>query len=266
MAFRPPTFRFAAASIGFVAVAALAAPPAQSQAPAPAPASRLLALNVVTVKPDMVGAYIDLQKNEIIPALKKGGQAWRDTWRTAVFGDPFEFAHVTDIATFEQYDGPNPLTKGLGAAGYQALLAKLRPMLTSQRMYAIRTRPDLSVMAEGAAQPKMAILTTVDVQANKLLDFETFIKSEWIPALKKGGGKHYSVVQVLYGGETTEYMTLVGIEKYADLAMHPVARAIGEDGVVKLMVKSGGFARRIERRVIRLDAELSFAPQSTASK
>jgi hypothetical protein len=255
MAFRSPALRFTLGVFGLVSIASMASPPALTQAPPP---SQLFSLNVVTVKPDMVSAYVALQKSEVIPALQKGGQAFRETWRTAVFGDPFMFAHVAPIAGFEQYDSPNPMVKALGEAGYAGLLAKLRPMIASQKMYAMRTRPDLSFQTEGAPQSKMAILTVVNVGPTKLLDFEAFIKGEWIPALKKGGGKAYTVVQVLYGGGTTEFHTLVGIDKYADLAAHPVTRALGDDGLTKMMAKSGGFATSIERSVVRLDTELSF--------
>ena len=184
MAFRSPTLRFGLGILGLAALAAVMAPAAQTQAPP----SRLLAEHLQDQARD--GARVHrLQKSVAIPALQKGGQTWRDAWRTGVFGDAFEFAYVTEIQGFEQFDSPNPIIKALGEAGYADYLAKVRPMIVSQNIYAIRTRPDLSYMADGVAQPKMAILTTVDVYANKLPDFETYIKTEWVPALKKGGGK-----------------------------------------------------------------------------
>jgi len=260
MSYRSSAFRLA---LGCLSLAALAALPLSAQM-AP-PASRLLSLTVVTLQPGMIRAYVDYQKSEVIPALQKAGQTWRESWRTAVFGDPFQVAHVTEIRGFDQYDSPSPLRKMLGEEGYAAYLAKISPMVSSQRTYAIRTRPDLSYVADAAAHPKMAILTTVNVKADRLMDFETFIKAEWIAALKKGGGKHYLVNQVIYGGSTTEYMTLVGIDNFAELGKgHPVNRALGDEGVVKLMAKAGGFAQSIDRRVIRLDPDLSFEVKGTA--
>ena len=151
------------------------------------------------------------------------------------------------------------MRKALGEAGYAAYLAKVSPMISSQRTYAIRTRPDLGYVADPAAHPKMAILTSVSVKPDRVLDFESFIKAEWIPALKKGGGTHYLVNQTVYGGDTTECVTLVGIDSFADLAKgHPVTRALGEEGIAKLMVKAGGFSQKIDRRIIRLDPDLSF--------
>lgn len=241
---------------GFLCLAALTTLPLLAQTP---PASQLLQLTVVTLKPGMAQAYIDFQKSDVIPALQKGGQKWRDSWRTAVFGNTNEVAHVAPISGFDQFDSPSPLRKTLGEAGYAAYVAKATSMITAQRVYAIRTRPDLSYMADPAAQPKMAILTTVDVKADSLLKFESFLKGEWIPALKKGGGKHYAVSQVVYGGSTTEYMTLVGADSFAEIGKgHPVTTALGEEGLVKLMATSGGFANKIERTIIRLDPDLSF--------
>jgi hypothetical protein len=263
MAFRFPTLRVA---FGFLVLAGLVAvSPAAVSSQAPPP-SQLFSLNVVTVRPDAMRAYIDLQKAEIVPALQKGGQAFRETWRTATFGDPFMFAHVSPISGFDQFDGQSPMIKALGQEGYVALLAKLRPMIATQKMHALRTRPDLSFVTDGAGRPPMAILTVVHVQPTKLLEFESFIKGEWIPAIKKGGAKGYTVVQVLYGGGTTEFHTLVGIDKYADLANHPATRALGEDGLNKMMAKSGGFASSIERTVVRMDPELSFELKAPSSK
>jgi hypothetical protein len=263
MAFRSPASRFALGFVGLAAVAAAIAPPVLSQAP---PQSQLFSLNVVSVKPDQLTAYINLQKSEIIPALQKGGQVFRDSWRTATFGETYTFYHVAPITGFDQYDNPGPMTKALGEDGSAALLAKLRPMIASQKIYAMRTRPDLSYTTEGAAAQKMAIVTVVQVNPTKVAEFEAFIKGEWIPALKKGGAKQYTVVQALYGGGASEFHTLVGIDKYADLAAHPVTKALGDDGVAKMMAKGGGFADSIERSVVRLDQDLSFQPKASSSK
>lgn len=252
---RSPASRVASGLLA-LACLALAALPLRAQAPL---ASQLLQLNVVTLKPGMAQAYIDFQKSDVIPALQKGGQTWRNSWRTAVFGDTYQLAHVSAISGFDQYDSPAPLRKTLGEAGYAAYIAKASTMVAAQRVYAIRTRPDLSYIPDPAAQPKLAILTTVDVKSDSLLKFESFIKGEWLAALKKGGGKYYAVSQVVYGGNTGEYRTLVGVDSFADIGKgHPVTNALGEEGLVKMMAASGGFANRVERTIIRLDPDLSF--------
>jgi hypothetical protein len=266
MAFRfpAPSIRSVLGVLGVLAITALQ--PVAAQTPATGPMkARLLQLTIVTLRPDMVRAYIDYQKSDVIPALQKGGVTWRDSWRTATFGDLYQVAHVTDITGLEQYDAPAPVRKALGDEGYAAYQAKVGGMVSSVKISAIRTRPDLSYVADPAYQPKMAILTTVDVAADKLAEFEAFIKNDWVPALKTGGGKYYLVSQVVYGGSTTQYHTLVGVDTFADIGKgHPVTRALGEEGVVKLMARTGNFTRHIERTVIRLDPDLSFAVKASS--
>jgi hypothetical protein len=246
------------------AVAALQ--PIAAQTPAPDPMKpRLLQLTIVTLRPDMVKTYIDYQKSDVIPAMQKGGVKWRDSWRTATFGDLFQVGHVTDVTGLDQYDSPPPVQKALGDEGYAAYRAKVGGMVTSVKTYLMRTRPDLSYMPDPAYQPKLVILTVVDVAADKIAEFEAFIKNDWVPALKAGGGKSYQVSQVVYGGSTTQYHTLVGVDSFADIGKgHPVTRALGEEGVVKLMAKSGAYTSHVERSVIRLDPDLSFMVKTTS--
>jgi hypothetical protein len=247
-------------------LAAAAQQPIAAQTPATAPAkSRMLQLVIVNVRPGMMKAYIDYQKSVVIPALQKGGVKWRDSWRTAVFGDPFQIAHVTEVASLDQYDSPPPLRTALGEAGYAAYQEKSGTLISSVKYYLIRTRPELSYMADSANQPKMAILTSVDVMTDKIAEFESFITNDWVPALKTGGGKYYAVSQVVYGGSPTEYMTLVGVENFADVGKgHPVMRALGEQGTNQAMAKVGAYTHHVERQLIRLDPDLSFMVGATS--
>jgi len=249
-----------------VAVAAFAAlQPMAAQTPAEPAKSRLLQLVILNVRPGMMKAYIDYQKSDFIPTLQKGGVKWRDSWRTAVFGDPYQIAHVTDVTSLDQYDSPSAIQKVLGDVAYVAYQEKIGSMITGVKYYLIRTRPELSYMADPANQPKMAILTSVDVMTDKVAEFESFITSDWIPALKSGGGKYYAVSQVVYGGSPTEYMTLVGVDNYADVGKgHPVMRTLGEQGVNKLMARVGAYTHHVERQLIRLDPDLSFMVKTTS--
>jgi hypothetical protein len=263
LGFRRVRSVLAAASV--TAIAALQ--PIAAQTPAPDPMKpRLLQLTVVTLRPDMVKTYIDFQKSDVIPALQKGGVKWRDSWRTATFGDLFQVAHVTEVTGLDQYDSPPPVRKALGDEGYAAYQAKVGGMVSSVKTYLIRTRPDLSYIADPKApQPKLAILTTIDVAADKIGEFEGFIKSDWIPALKSGGGTLYEVSQVVYGGSVSQYFTLVGAESFADIGKgHPVTRALGEEGMAKLTAKAGTFTRHVERTLIRLDPDLTFMVKTTS--
>jgi hypothetical protein len=273
MTHRFAAFRLTLASLAVAALVTMhplaAQSPSSAQPAAPAKAaaaeSRMLQLTVAHIRPGMMREYIDYQKSDVIPALEKAGIKSRRSWRTAVFGNLFEVAHVTDISSLDQYDSPPPMQSALGEQGFAAYQAKLGGMVTDARTYAIRTRPDLSYFADESYRPKMAILTTVEVMPDKNMAFETFIKNDWIPALKQGGGTYYAVSQVMYGGSATTYMTLVGIDTFADLAKgHPVLRALGEQGMNKMMTRAAGFSHHIERSVIKLDPDLSFDVTATS--
>src|SRR5215471_14170746 len=80
-------------------------------------------VEVTHVKPEMVQAYQDLIKDELIPNLKKAGIAYRWTWANGPAGDSFTFVNEQPIANYAQYDQPGALQRVLGADGvakYQA--------------------------------------------------------------------------------------------------------------------------------------------------
>ena len=57
------------------------------------------------------------------------------------------------------------------------------------------------------------------------------------------------------------------IDSFADLDKgHPVTKALGEAGLVKLMTTSGLYTKQIDRTIIRLDPDLSFAVKASAGR
>jgi hypothetical protein len=197
--------------------------------------------------------------------LQKAGIEWRDAWRAGMFGSTYTVAYITPITSFAQFDGPTPIEKALGAEGAKAYNAKAGKMVSSMRRSALRTRPDLGYRTEGAAMPKLGVLATVEVMTGKQPDFETMLKNEWTPALKKAGVSMYSVSQVLMGGAIGEYYTFTPIENFAALDKgHPIQQSLGEAGLNKLMARLGPSIHRAERIVIRYDDELSFRTKATS--
>jgi hypothetical protein len=78
----------------------------RSQTAAQAPAARQwFSVQVVRVKPEMLTEWQEFQRNEVIPALQKGGIKRRDAWQTATFGEAYEYVFVTPIESFARYDG-----------------------------------------------------------------------------------------------------------------------------------------------------------------
>lgn len=226
---------------------------------------QLLLITEVQLKPDTAPEWTELQKAEQVPAQKKGGLPWRDTWAEGPGGNPYVRGMVTPITSLAQFDDPAPVVKALGQEGAAALNAKNRRLVAGSQSRIVTTRPDLGFGTRPPA-PKLGILSTVNVVNGRAGDFDAFLKSDIVPALKKAGVTYYAVAQVLYGGDTNEYITLVLANDYAELAKgHPLERALGADGAAKIAQKSGAFVSRLERRIIRYVPDLSFAAAAPTS-
>jgi hypothetical protein len=243
------------------------AQPAAGRAQEAAPPPSMSSITVVHVKPDMLLEWQKVQKEEVIPALKKAGVKQRNAWTTGVFGESFEYVFITPIESFAQYDGPGPLVRALGQDGAQALNGKLRQMIVSSRTIAQRPRPDLGHDTGMREPPPLVLLTHIQLPQGRGPDFENFIKTDWLPAVKKAELPGYWVMQTVLGGNSSSYVTVVPLKSFADLDKgHPVERALGEEGMSRLMKTSSAWMARIERTVSRFVPDLSFTQGAGGSQ
>lgn len=240
-----------------------AQPPA-TRAPAP-PSPESLQVTVLKVKPEMLDQWLEFQKNETIPMLKKAGVKSREAWQTAVFGEGFMYAFVTPIENFAQYDGDAPPVRALGADGARAYGEKNRRFIESTRTFFAQTRPDLSAPIKMTAPPKIAVLSDISVAVGKAPDYEAFVKSDVLPVMRKAK-LSYVVAQTMLGGDVSEYSSLIFYDNFADLGKgSPFQRVLGPDGERQLAAKAAAFVRKVERNVLRYVPDLSFAPPAPTS-
>lgn len=232
------------------------------------PKRERISISFVNVKPEMVPDFEAMIKTDIIPALAKGGAKQSDVWRTTGFGDSFEYVIVNPIENYAQYDGPSPMMKGMGKEGMAAWVAKASRMVNGVRTVAYDLRPDLSYITNMTEPPKMAVVTTVTVAAGRNAEFENFIKNEWLPVIKQSGIKGYWVQQVAFGGDVNQYLIATLHENFAEVDKgNPVARVVGQDGMMKIQQKlPAGVIVRQERIISRFVPELSYRPTTTANK
>jgi hypothetical protein len=245
-------------------------PQSQSQAAGTkAMGPQFVLLRVVDVKPDAMNDWVALQKSESIPGLKKAGVEWRDVWRSAIVGSANTMAFITPIKSFADLDGDPPMKKALGDEGYRAYMDKITKLVSHSRAYIVRGRPDLGYEPQAQAggstmsgPPKLGVLADVEVMPGHQQDFETLLKTEWVPGLKKANVPSYHVSEVMFGGSIGEYYTFTPIANFAALEKgHPIQQALGEAGLNKLMAKMGPTIRKAERIIIRYDEELSWRGQ-----
>jgi hypothetical protein len=236
--------------------------PAKPQAAAkPAPKREMIQVTVVKVKPDLLNEWLEFQKNETIPMLKKAGAIRRDAWQTGIFGEAGMYAFVVPIENFNQYDGDNPPLRALGADGARAYAEKNRRFLVSSRTYADQTRPDLGYEVKMSGPPKLALLSNVRIALGKGADYEALVKSDVLPVMRKAR-LGYVVSQTVLGGDINEFTTLIFYDTFADIGKgHPFDRILGAEGSRQLTAKAVGIVTHVERSVVRYVPELSFAPR-----
>jgi hypothetical protein len=225
---------------------------------------QLLMINEIQLKPETAPDWTELQKS-VLDAQKKVATRGREVWANGPGGDPYVRAVVIPIASIAQYDNPNPLMKALGEQGWAEFSAKNRKLVAGSHSTIVVTRPDLGFGTRPTA-PKLAILTIVNAASGRGPDFEALLKSDVVPALKKGGVSYYSVVQVVFGDDVNKYMTLSLVNDFAEIAKgSPIERALGPEGMAKLTQKAGPLVTRLERRIIRYLPDLSFGPSAPTS-
>ena len=236
--------------------------PAKPQAAAkPAPKREMIQVTVVKVKPDLLNEWLEFQKNETIPMLKKAGAIRRDAWQTGIFGESGMYAFVVPIENFNQYDGDNPPLRALGADGARAYAERNRRFIVSSHTYADQTRPDLGYEIKMSGPPKLALLSNVRIALGKGSDYEALVKSDVLPVMRKAR-LGYAVSQTVLGGDINEFTTLIFYDTFADIGKgHPFDRILGAEGSRQLTAKAVGIVTHVERSIVRYVPELSFAPR-----
>lgn len=236
----------------------------QAKPMADAPKSEWMSVSIVRVKPDMVTEWQDLQKNVVIPALKKAGLKERGIFETAIFGESFEYVILTPITSMSQYDEPmSPLRKALGEDAFRDYQTKVRRCIVSTHTYGAMTRPDLSYMGKMASMtgpPKLVVVTSISVAPGRAAAFENLVKTEVLPVMKKADVIGYFVSQTMFGGDAWEYTSVVFWDSFAEIGKgSPFERVLGPAGSATLFAKLAGVVAHQERTIARFNPELSFA-------
>ncbi len=211
---------------------------------------------IIHVKPDMLNEWLDLQKNEVIPAQKKGGLTSRTTYHT-VKGNPYEYVTVTPFDKYAMFDGQSPQVKALGAEGSARLGAKLRKCTESVQTFYSAPLADLSNLTDGEIPP-MGVFTRLRVAPGRMQDYQNYLKTEILPLYKKANAR-YQVSRRGLGANSNDVVQVSFVTKFADLdAGSVLTRALGAEGVAKLLAKSAGMATLVEQVVRRVVPDLSF--------
>ena len=250
--------RLTAVASGTIAlVLSLSGQPVDAQAGAARAASvqTWLRIDTVQVKPEMWNEYRDIERDEVIPALRKSGVRSRAAWRTAEFGSTYEVVLARPIDNFADYDAGDSFSRVFGPREAERLRERLRRTLVSRESAALLQRSDLSVSETGHP---FAVVTTLTVAPGRGGEYEAFLR-ETLPQVQKAGIS-FGVYQRVYG-QPTAWLLVQNFDTLADLAQPPggLFRTFGQEGADQRISQLAGILTSVERKVFRFDPELSFS-------
>jgi hypothetical protein len=195
------------------------------------------------VKPDMINEWLDLEKGEFVPALKKGGVRTQSVY-AAVFGNTGEYVVIRPFDKYAEFDGPSPLVKALTQAGSDRLVTKARKYLVSQNVYTQTRLVDISNVITPPAE--VIVSARYRIAAGKMPDFIALMKSDVLPLYKKA--KVQLIVNQRGPGSNVADVTVsTGYQKYAQMDGGPfLTQQLGADGAAKLNAKFASFRTVVE--------------------
>lgn len=236
---------------------------AQGQGAAAQPPPQRIRIQVTQVKPDMVDAYQNIIKSELIPGLKKAGLPWLWTYATGPIGQGFTFVNAQPVTNYAQYDQPGALQKALGADGVAKYNARLRPTLVSTNAWIQTLNPNMSIMSDSSAPPPLVVVQDFQVIPGKNGEFGDIMTKEYLPAMKKAGVKDFWVYNTNFGGPGGLVSTVRAIAKYAELDPQPGGGLLVQGGLTQqaaqqLNARRAALISSTETNIYRYVPELSF--------
>jgi hypothetical protein len=214
-------------------------------------------VTITHVKPDMLTEWVDLQKNEVVPALKKAGEKTRTVYVTSIFGNAYEYVLISPIEKMSQFDGQSPMVKALDTPGATRLNEKLRKCIDSATSFMSTRLPDISNVPEGP-MPNMLVTVRYRIAPGKMTEFQNLMKTEVLPVYKKA--KIGMMVNQRGPGATPNDVIVSTVyTKLADMEGGPfLTQQLGREGAERLNAKFVGVRNVVEVVVRRKIAELSF--------
>lgn len=213
-------------------------------------------VTVTQVKADMLDEWLALQKNEVVPALKKGGVKTRTVYSSGLFGTAGEYVAITPIEKFADFDNPSPQTRALGAAGAATLAAKLRKCTVSQHSYLITRMEDLGNTTP--TPPNFIVSTRVRIPVSKIAEFQNIVKTEITPIYKKANA-NFTVSQRGIGGNPSDITLSYGINKIAEMdGGSLLVKQLGQEGFLKLAARITALGPVLEQVMRARVNDLSF--------
>lgn len=219
-------------------------------------------VQIVQVRPERTTDFVELYRDEINPALRRGGVPWRSAWRAGQFGDTYERQFITPLNGFSELDGGGVLPRALGQRDYDRVLDKLRDTTEGRQAFAVRYRRDLSVESDDVSGLSIARVTNVEVAVGRGAEFEAFLRDN--VATFRDAGVVFGIYQRQFGPGPVVWQIVENLRSYSELGRGGILRAFGDES--RAVEQLTGVITSVERTVLEYDPELSFTGVNAPSQ
>jgi hypothetical protein len=251
-----------AVGLSLIAFTALSSRPIVAQSPE----FELRRVIDVQLKPDRMAEWTRLHRDEMLPALKKGGLPWLDVWTSAAAGNPYMRTLVSPVTAASELDFAGVVQRALGVEKGADLMARNRDLVTGVQAYIMRVRPDLGFGTAPSAR-SIGVLSTITAGNGRAAEVETLMKTTVADSLKEANVGSYVVLQLVFGGDPNQYRTVLSfrnVEAPASGHPNPLVYLAKEQHQIEL----GSVARQVdspvahlERTIITYLPDLSYRPE-----
>jgi hypothetical protein len=223
------------------------------------PEGRLWTVISVQVHQDMVQEFEELQK-ELNAAYKAAGVTERRIYQV-VRGPSAQYQIGEPVTSFADYDDAGVMAKALGEAGAARWVARVTKCVKDRRVDTYRNRPDLSVPVKPGRSPKLVVMSTRRNAPGHYADYNEWLLSKWMPAVKQAGMDGHYTYRNAFGGHAREWVTLDFVDSWAAFdEPHPVHKQLGDDGWQELREGTGQMTDGAERMILLVRPDLSIVP------
>lgn len=244
-----------------IAAVLLSASAAVAQDAEKMPKREMFVVTTLEVKSGMGPQFEEMMKTKITPAFKKGGAASVSVWQTR-FGNTMEYHVVAPLPNFAALDGPSPVIRGLGDEA-QSVFEKISPMIKAVTSKIYVERPDLSHFGQMEGAPNVAVLIQININGEKEKEFESFVKNEYMAAMKKTTAPGVWTSKVAFGGDADEYVMVEPHKNFAALDKGPPIAQVMSPAEIEAMFKKipSGAVEDVRVTLMSYKPDLSYSAE-----
>ena len=219
-------------------------------------------VDIMEVIPEELDEFIEVQLEQVNPALRRAGVPWRSAWRTAEFGNLYERMFVTPMDDLAELDRGGPLAFALDRRDLERMEERVRRTIFGHRSYALRYRPELSVESPNAGGLSLAWVTSLEIAPGRLADWQAFLQAR-LPQFR-GDNVVFGMYERYLGTGVAVWQLVENHSSFTELNNPTILqRALGER-TSATAAGLAGVVLSVERSVLRYDPELSFSGAGAA--